>query len=289
MRSSSAPAITAWSPPATWRAPVSRCWCSSAIAYIGGAAVSRRLYQDFTYSNCSYVCSLLRPEIMRTLELPKYRAADHPVRRRLHDDARRRSPGAVRQPRRVAPRDRPPLEARRGSLRSLFARRDAPVQVHQAAADARAARPDLVQAARHRGVAVPRPAVSRTGRGAHVRHAALLDHERGRFPRRVLRERDRQGAFRRQLHHRHGARAALAGHGLRAAAPLHGRYRRHRRRLGLRARRHGRDQQRARRPRCSASGGTIRSAAPVARILGQAAAAPAGSCSRTARRSKRGW
>ncbi len=40
--------------------------------YIGGAAVSRQLYQDFTYSNCSYVCSLLRPEIMRTLELPKY-------------------------------------------------------------------------------------------------------------------------------------------------------------------------------------------------------------------------
>src|SRR5579862_2967796 len=40
--------------------------------YVGGAAVSRRLYKDFTYSNCSYVCSLLRPEIMRTLELPKY-------------------------------------------------------------------------------------------------------------------------------------------------------------------------------------------------------------------------
>jgi phytoene dehydrogenase-like protein len=41
-------------------------------AHIGGAAVSRQLYQDFTYSNCSYVCSLLRPEIMRTLELPRY-------------------------------------------------------------------------------------------------------------------------------------------------------------------------------------------------------------------------
>ena len=41
-------------------------------AWIGGAAVSRRLYQDFTYSNCSYVCSLLRPEIMRTLELPRF-------------------------------------------------------------------------------------------------------------------------------------------------------------------------------------------------------------------------
>ena len=41
-------------------------------AYVGGAAVSRRLYGEFTYSNCSYVCSLLRPEIMRALELPKF-------------------------------------------------------------------------------------------------------------------------------------------------------------------------------------------------------------------------
>ncbi len=40
--------------------------------YIGGAAVSRQLYKDFTYSNCSYVCSLLRPEIMRELELPRF-------------------------------------------------------------------------------------------------------------------------------------------------------------------------------------------------------------------------
>ena len=40
--------------------------------FIGGAAVSRKLYRDFTYSNCSYVCSLLRPEIMRALELPKF-------------------------------------------------------------------------------------------------------------------------------------------------------------------------------------------------------------------------
>ena len=40
--------------------------------WIGGAAVSRSLYPGFTYSNCSYVSSLLRPEIMRDLELPKY-------------------------------------------------------------------------------------------------------------------------------------------------------------------------------------------------------------------------
>src|ERR1700753_2466907 len=40
--------------------------------FIGGAAVSRSLYQNFTYSNCSYVCSLLRTEIIRELDLPKY-------------------------------------------------------------------------------------------------------------------------------------------------------------------------------------------------------------------------
>ena len=40
--------------------------------YIGGAAVSRELYTDWKYSNCSYVCSLLRPEIIRDLQLPRH-------------------------------------------------------------------------------------------------------------------------------------------------------------------------------------------------------------------------
>ena len=40
--------------------------------WIGGAAVSRALYPGFTYSNCSYVSSLLRPEIMRDLDLPRH-------------------------------------------------------------------------------------------------------------------------------------------------------------------------------------------------------------------------
>ncbi len=40
--------------------------------YIGGAAVSRNLHGDWIYSNCSYVCSLLRPEIHRALDLAKY-------------------------------------------------------------------------------------------------------------------------------------------------------------------------------------------------------------------------
>ena len=40
--------------------------------WIGGAAVSRELHPGWTYSNCSYVCSLLRPEIVRDLDLPRH-------------------------------------------------------------------------------------------------------------------------------------------------------------------------------------------------------------------------
>jgi len=46
--------------------------CVEKNDYIGGAAVSRNLYEDWIYSNCSYVCSLLRPEIYRSLELHKH-------------------------------------------------------------------------------------------------------------------------------------------------------------------------------------------------------------------------
>jgi phytoene dehydrogenase-like protein len=46
--------------------------CVEKNDYIGGATVSRQLYKDWWYSNCSYVCSLLRPEIYRSLELHKH-------------------------------------------------------------------------------------------------------------------------------------------------------------------------------------------------------------------------
>ncbi|WP_376702822.1 NAD(P)/FAD-dependent oxidoreductase [Mesorhizobium sp. ISC25] len=40
--------------------------------WVGGAATSRSHYPGFVYSNCSYVCSLLRPEIIRDLNLPRH-------------------------------------------------------------------------------------------------------------------------------------------------------------------------------------------------------------------------
>ncbi len=40
--------------------------------YIGGATVSRELQEGWKYSNCSYVCSLFRPEIYQALDLGQH-------------------------------------------------------------------------------------------------------------------------------------------------------------------------------------------------------------------------
>ena len=40
--------------------------------YIGGATASRELHEDWKYSNCSYVCSLFRPEIYQALNLGQH-------------------------------------------------------------------------------------------------------------------------------------------------------------------------------------------------------------------------
>ena len=39
---------------------------------VGGAAVTEEIYPGFKYSVCSYVVSLLRPEIIRELDLPRH-------------------------------------------------------------------------------------------------------------------------------------------------------------------------------------------------------------------------
>jgi len=40
--------------------------------YVGGATVSRELHDGWMYSNCSYVCSLYRPEIYNALDLGRH-------------------------------------------------------------------------------------------------------------------------------------------------------------------------------------------------------------------------
>src|SRR6478672_9600464 len=39
---------------------------------LGGAAVTEEIYAGFKYSVCSYVVSLLRPEVIRELDLPNH-------------------------------------------------------------------------------------------------------------------------------------------------------------------------------------------------------------------------
>ena len=46
---------------------------------LGGATVSEEIHPGFTYSVCSYVVSLLRPEVIRELELAKYGLKIHPI------------------------------------------------------------------------------------------------------------------------------------------------------------------------------------------------------------------
>ena len=40
--------------------------------YIGGAAVSREMHEGWTYSSCSYVCSMMRQTIHRDLNLSRH-------------------------------------------------------------------------------------------------------------------------------------------------------------------------------------------------------------------------
>ena len=41
-------------------------------SYVGGATASLELYEGWIYSNCSYVCSLFRPEIYQALDLGRH-------------------------------------------------------------------------------------------------------------------------------------------------------------------------------------------------------------------------
>jgi phytoene dehydrogenase-like protein len=41
-------------------------------SYVGGATASLELHSDWKYSNCSYVCSLFRPEIYQALDLGRH-------------------------------------------------------------------------------------------------------------------------------------------------------------------------------------------------------------------------
>ena len=253
-RSSSAAATTASSAPPTWRRRGARCWCSSGATCSAARRSARSSIPGFHFSVCSYVVSLFRPSIIRELELARHGLEIIPLECSFPP-----LPTAIRLCRWADPE-----RTRREIAR--FSARDAEIypefglamtkmaRFAQAIIDAPAPDPTSLDppelakllrlgnetAARRRRPAGPEPQAA--------------DDERGRLPRPVVRVRRAQGADVGQRHHRHLPRRALAGHRLRAAAPLHGRDRRRVPLLGLREGRHRRDQPglRARRARASA-------------------------------------
>jgi hypothetical protein len=83
---------------------------------VGGAAVTEEIFPGFKFTEFSYVVSLLRPEIIRELELPKHGLKILPLPSTFHADGKWGLPRPVGRPRPDAPRVVPSLAQRRRSL-----------------------------------------------------------------------------------------------------------------------------------------------------------------------------
>ena len=76
---------------------------------LGGAAVTEEVFKGFHFSVCSYVVSLLRPEIIRELDLPAHGLEILPLDGTFTPMPERRLPVARERPREDASRDRAAL------------------------------------------------------------------------------------------------------------------------------------------------------------------------------------
>ena len=206
----------------------------------GGAAVTEEFHPGFRNSVAAYTVSLLNPKVIADLELARHglRIVERPVANFWPVDERR----YLLMPYGLAKRQR---------AIAAFSQRDAE-------------RLPAYDAALERAAAVLRDLVLKTPPNAGggivelIRGGCLgrrllglslddqraaarpLHQERRRLPVAVVRERRGQGRVRLRRHRRRLRRAAHAGHGLRAAAPLLRRGERQARRLGPCRRRHGR-------------------------------------------------
>ena len=236
--------------------------------WIGGAAVSREIHEGWIYSNCSYVCSLLRPEIFRDLDLPRARPAGRAVRRRR---ARSRATAT---------------SSATTPITTCSAARFARHNARDADAYSDIRRDVMRQCRFIRPLLLRTPPDPTSFRPRDIRELIFLGKEFAKLGEQTIYDtirfysmsiadflgeyfesRTHQGAPVGQRHHRHGAGRVLARHRLRAAASLHGRRRRLDRRLGLRARRHGRGVARRWRPRSRPPAARSCTDAPVERVL----------------------
>src|SRR5581483_5623628 len=167
---------------------------------------------------------------------PAQARPDDPAARRHDHPARRRLPVARERPRQDHPGDPPLDEEGRGGGRGVQPAHGRHGAVHQADPVGRAAGPGPAVAARVVPAAPARQELPRSSAAAPGDVHPAHDDERGRLPRAVVRDRAAQGDDVGLRHHRDVPGRAVAGDGLRAPAPLHGRDRRRLPRVGHPAR-----------------------------------------------------
>ena len=190
---------------------------------LGGAAVTEEIIPGFLFSECSYVVSLLRPEIIRELDLPRHGLEILPLDGtftpmpdgdylwRMNDHAR-----TQREIRRHSRLDAEAYDEF-SKMMTPMCRFVKPL-LSMIPPDPTTLNPrDLKQL--HFLMQRFREPLVRRALHPHPAH----DHERRRFPRPVVRDRRAESHDVRLRNHRHVPRHSLARHGVRSAAPLHGR------------------------------------------------------------------
>ena len=221
---------------------------------LGGAAVTEEIFPGFRFSVASYVVSLLRPEIIRELELPEARPRHPAARRHLHP-ARGRLPVAGQRPwpddARAAALEPRRLRGLRG-IRPAHGR-DGPL--HQADPLGRAARSDRPRPAPIRPAGRARPRLPATPRAPAAGLRPAHDDERDRLPPPVVHHRPAHRDDVGVGDHRHLPGRPEPGYRVRSPAPLHGRDRRRLPGLGDPEGRHRRCLERHRLGRPRARGG----------------------------------
>ena len=252
---------------------------------LGGAAVTEEVFPGFKFSVCSYVVSLLRPEIIRELDLPRHGMELLPLDGTLtpmpNGDYLWRVNDHYKTRREIARHSRLDAEAYDEYGKAM-------VEMGRFAKPILGMLPPDPTSLDPRGLLellVDRQALPRHALPRSREPGAAADDERGGLSRSVVRDRRAQGDDVGVGDHRHVSRRAIAGHGLRAAPSLHGRDRRRLPLVGPVARRHRRGVERDRRRGARASAPRF---APRrrSRASSRRTAAPPASCSRTATSSR---
>jgi phytoene dehydrogenase-like protein len=129
---------------------------------LGGAAVTEEIFPGFKFSVASYVVSLLRPEIIRELDLPRHGLEILPLDGTFTPMPNGDYLWRVNDHAQDALRDRAAFAGGRESVRGIRQGDGRDGALRQADPDHDAARPDVTRSARAHGLALPRPPLPRS-------------------------------------------------------------------------------------------------------------------------------